>query len=286
VEVLWLIYIGVTGWGDHDSLYPGPISPRDKLKEYAGHFPTVEVDTAFYAIQPSRNAEKWVKETPESFQFIVKAYQGMTGHQRGEIPFTSKQEMFQAFKNSLKPYIEANKLAMILFQFPPWFDCKRENVEYLRWCKKEMGELPCALEFRHQSWFSPRYRKPTIDFMKQEKWIHSICDEPQSGEGSIPAILEAVDSEKLLIRFHGRNIHGWQKRNAENWREVRYLYRYNHQELKEWATSIQILEKESANIYVLFNNNSGGDAADNAKEMIDHLGLEYENLAPRQLDLF
>jgi uncharacterized protein YecE (DUF72 family) len=122
--------------------------------------------------------------------------------------------------------------------------------------------------------------------MKTENWIHSICDEPQSGEGSIPTVLEAIDPAKLLIRFHGRNVYGWQKRNAENWREVRYLYRYNHQELEEWANSIRKLATDTANVYVLFNNNSGGDAADNAKEMIDLLKLEYEDLAPRQLDLF
>lgn len=281
-----MIYIGVTGWGDHDSLYPDQISPRDKLKEYAGHFPTVEVDAAFYAIQPKRNAEKWVKDTPDSFQFIVKAYQGMTGHQRGEIPFETKQEMFEAFKDSLEPYIEHNKLAMVLFQFPPWFDCKRENVEYLRWCKSQMDVIPSALEFRHQSWFAPVFKQKTLKFMTEENWIHSICDEPQSGEGSIPAVLETTNKDKLLIRFHGRNVHGWQKRNAENWREVRYLYRYNHQELSEWADSIQKLAVECKDIYVLFNNNSGGDAADNAKQMMELLGLEYEDLAPRQLDLF
>jgi uncharacterized protein YecE (DUF72 family) len=281
-----LIYIGVTGWGDHDSLYPSGTSSRDKLKYYAGHFPIVEVDSAFYAIQPKRNAEKWVQETPESFQFIVKAYQGMTGHMRGEIPFESKEAMFFAFKDSLQPYIEKNKLAMVLFQFPPWFSCKRENVDYLRWCKQEMDEVPCALEFRHQSWFAPPYKQKTLDFMKQENWIHSICDEPQSGEGSIPTVLTAVDHQRVLVRFHGRNVHGWQKRNAENWREVRYLYRYNQKELEEWRESIVKLSKETEHVYLLFNNNSGGDAADNAKDMMNLLDIEYEGLAPRQLDLF
>jgi uncharacterized protein YecE (DUF72 family) len=175
---------------------------------------------------------------------------------------------------------------MALFQFPPWFDCKRENVEYLRWCKNEMDDIPCALEFRHQSWFSLQYRKGTLDFMKAEKWIHSICDEPQSGEGSIPTVIEALNRNRVLVRFHCRNIHGWQKRNAENWREVRYLYRYNKIELLEWADSIRKLANESINVYLLFNNNSGGDAADNAKEMIEILELEYDGLAPRQLDLF
>jgi uncharacterized protein YecE (DUF72 family) len=281
-----LIYIGVTGWGDHDSLYPGQISARDKLAAYAGHFPIVEVDAAFYAIQPKKNAQKWVNETPESFQFIVKAYQGMTGHMREGIPFDDKQQMFNAFKESLEPYIENNKLAMVLFQFPPWFACSRENIEYLRWCKNEMGDIPCALEFRHQSWFTPHYLQKTLDFMTVEKWIHSICDEPQSGEGSIPTVLNATDAKKVLVRFHGRNVHGWQKRNGENWREVRYLYRYNQQELQEWADAIRELTKECATIYLLFNNNSGGDAADNAKEIMNLLHIEYEGLAPRQLDLF
>ena len=281
-----MIYIGVTGWGDHDSLYPGPIASRDKLKAYAGHFPIVEVDTTFYAIQPKRNSDKWVHDTPETFQFIVKAYQGMTGHMRGEIPFETIQTMFAAFKESLEPYIQHNKLAMVLFQFPPWFACKRENVEYLRWCRQEMREIPCALEFRHQSWFASPYREKTLDFMKEENWIHSICDEPQSGEGSVPTILQPTTTDKVLVRFHGRNVHGWQKRNAENWREVRYLYRYNQKELQEWANLVGTLAQECENVYLLFNNNSGGDAADNAKDMIKLLQLEYKGLAPRQLGLF
>ncbi|ETI70564.1 hypothetical protein BAVI_01819 [Neobacillus vireti LMG 21834] len=39
-------------------------------------------------------------------------------------------------------------------------------------------------------------------------------------------------------------------------------------------------------MYLLFNNNSGGDAADNAKEMMNLLHIEYDDLAPRQLGLF
>jgi uncharacterized protein YecE (DUF72 family) len=210
----------------------------------------------------------------------------MTGHQRGDIPFENQKEMFKAFKESLQPYLEHHKLAMVLFQFPPWFDCKRDHVEYLRFCKSEMGDFPCALEFRHQSWFYPNLKEKTIDFMKKESWIHSICDEPQAGQGSIPIVLESTHPNKVLVRFHGRNVHGWQQRKGIDWREVRYLYRYNKEELENWIEKIRELEKTCENIYVLFNNNSGGDAADNAKEFIQLLNIEYTNLAPRQLDLF
>jgi len=280
-----MITIGLTGWGDHDSLY-GNTPARDKLKDYSSYFPVVEVDASFYAIQPVKNAERWVADTPSSFQFIVKAYQGMTGHQRGEIPFQDKHEMFNAYRESLKPYQEAGKLAMVLFQFPPWFDCKRENVHYLRWCRKEMGEIPCALEFRHQSWFQAGMKEKTLQFMEKEKWVHSICDEPQAGSGSIPTVLETTTKDQVLVRFHGRNVAGWNKKTGDNWREVRYLYRYNEKELKEWAVRVKQLEQKVNNVFVLFNNNSGGDAADNAQEMIELLGIEYNDLNPRQLDLF
>lgn len=287
LEVVCLITIGVTGWGDHYSLYKQGLSPKDKLKEYAANFPTVEVDASFYAVQPEKNAKKWVKDTPADFQFIVKAYQGMTGHQRGDIPFDTKGEMFTAYIDSLTPYIEANKLGFVLFQFPPWFDCKKAHIDYLRWCKKRMGDIPCALEFRNQSWFLPKFRQSTIQFMKQEGWIHSICDEPQAGERSIPTVLEATREDKVFIRFHGRNVHGWnQAVEGKTWREVRYLYRYNEAELTEWVENIRMLNKQSRHVYVVFNNNSGGDAADNAKQLIKMLGIEYNNLAPRQLDLF
>ncbi|WP_100332178.1 DUF72 domain-containing protein [Bacillus xiapuensis] len=281
-----MLYIGVTGWGDHDSLYPDGTAPRDKLQEYAAHFPIVELDASFYAVQPLRNMQKWVSETPDRFQFIVKAYQGMTGHERGEIPFESKEQMFQAFKSSLEPMKAAGKLAMVLFQFPPWFDCQRKNVHYLRYCKEEMGDLPLAVEFRHQSWYSSAYMEQTLHIIEKEGWIHTVCDEPQAGEGSVPIILQATDSKKTLVRLHGRNQHGWMKQSNKDWRKVRYLYRYSDNELKQWTSFAAELQKQSEDVYILFNNNSGGDAADNAKRMIELAEVKYDHLASRQLGLF
>ncbi|WP_226669416.1 DUF72 domain-containing protein [Metabacillus litoralis] len=281
------IQIGLTGWGDHDSLYSATTNTSKKLQEYAAHFPTVEIDASFYAIQPERNIRKWLKETPEQFQFIPKAYQGMTGHLHGELPFTSKEEMFNAFIKSVEPLKAENKLAMVLFQFPPWFDCTKENVAYLKWCREQMGDFEVALEFRNRSWFSPVYYEKTLQFMESEKWIHSIVDEPQAGERSIPTVLHPTDPNKSLIRLHGRNVHGWNKpASGEDWRDVRYLYRYNQEELEQWKENLAFLQKNSKMTYMLFNNNSGGDSAANAKMMINILDIKYSGLAEKQLSFF
>ncbi|AJD91942.1 hypothetical protein JMA_26250 [Jeotgalibacillus malaysiensis] len=282
-----MIYIGLTGWGDHPDVYDEHSSKQDKLKDYAGHFPIVELDASFYAVQPERNMKKWVAETPDSFKFIVKAYQGMTGHQRGDIPFESKEEMFKAFRLSLTTLIEADKLGVVLLQYPPWFDCQKQNVDYIRYCKQQLEGLPLAVEFRNQTWYSDEFRDRTLQFLKDEELIHSVCDEPQAGEGSIPLIAESTHQGVTVFRLHGRNVAGWTKKGNENsWREVRYLYDYREAELKDLVPVLQKLDRASDKVYVLFNNNSGGHAAANAKTMIELLGLDYGGLAPRQLDLF
>lgn len=280
------IQIGVTGWGDHDSLYNDQVAAKDKLSVYGSHFPTVEVDSSFYAIQPQKNYQKWINETPNEFSFVVKAFRKMTGHDRESMSVDEAKDLFKAYRESIEPMKESGKLFALLFQFPPWFDVKKENIRKLRRIKEWYPDLPLSLEFRHQSWFSPAYRADTLRFMKEEGWIHTICDEPQSGEGSVPTVLEATSEEKTVIRFHGRNEYGWSLSGSPDWRKYRCLYRYNEKELHEWVERLEKLKQQSKEIVVLFNNNSGGDAADNAKQLIDMLGIEYQNLNPRQMDFF
>ncbi|WP_168123217.1 DUF72 domain-containing protein [Paenibacillus sp. HB172176] len=269
------IHIGLAGWGDHDSLYPRGTKAGDKLKVYAEHFRTVEVDSTFYAIQSQERFAAWVGSTPDTLHFVVKAYQGMTGHQRGDAPGDQELDaMTAAFCRMLEPAREAGRLTAALFQYPPWFDCTSGNVLLLREMKRRMSGFPCALEFRHQSWFEGGMREKTLAFMQKEGWIHSICDEPQAGVGSVPTVLAPTDKEATIVRMHGRNESGWNSGGKPNWREVRYLYRYSEDELREWADKLTQLERLSGTVSVIFNNNSGGDAADNAKQLMRLLGLK------------
>lgn len=64
------------------------------------------------------------------------------------------------------------------------------------------------------------------------------------------------------------------------------FYRYSNEELAQWQKNIEQLQHHSKHITVLFNNNSGGDASDNAKQLINMLDLSYEGLNPRQMGLF
>ncbi|MBE1443609.1 DUF72 domain-containing protein [Paenibacillus sp. OAS669] len=281
-----MIHIGLAGWGDHDDLYGEGNPGRDKLKVYSRHFPIVEVDSSFYAVQAETTYEKWVHDTPDDFGFIIKAYQGMTGHSRGKIPFDDEAAMFEAFIRSIGPVQAAGKLKTVLFQYPPWFDCTRAHVQKLREAKERMGYIPVALEFRHQSWFTPEMRDKTLSFMEKEGWMHSICDEPQAGLGSVPTVLHPTVRSMTMVRMHGRNQEGWSQASVPNWRDVRYLYRYSRDELMEWKQHLERLQEKTDELCVIFNNNSGGDAAANAKQLMELLGMQPKENAPKQLDLF
>lgn len=281
-----MISIGLTGWGDHPEVYSEVTAAKYKLFDYSGHFPVVEVDTSFYAIPSPENIEKWCKDTPDNFQFVVKAYQGMTGHLRDELPFETRNDMFNAFRKCAETFKKHGKLAMVLVQFPPWFDCQGKNVQYIRYIKQQLMDYPIAIEFRNQTWYSPQMKEKTLQFLKEHELIHTICDEPQAGSGSVPFVAIATQ-QKVLIRIHGRNVHGWRNiGHGENWRKVRFLYDYNEDELQKLAEYIKQLEHQSNDVFVLFNNNSGGHAAKNAKRMQQILQLEFDGLAPKQLGFF
>ncbi|MDI7743982.1 DUF72 domain-containing protein [Lysinibacillus fusiformis] len=128
---------------------------------------------------------------------MVKAYQGMTGHLRDDNPYETRNEMFEAFRQCASAFQNANKLAMILVQFPPWFDCSVKNVNYIRYVKQQLAEFPIAVEFRNRTWYSAERKDETIRFLKEHGFIHTVCDEPQAGVGSVPFVGEASHEKAL-----------------------------------------------------------------------------------------
>ena len=57
----------------------------------------------------------------------------------------TRQELFDAFKEMLAPLQESHKLAMVLVQFPPWFDCSSQNIKYILYVKQQLQDYQCVL---------------------------------------------------------------------------------------------------------------------------------------------
>lgn len=121
--------------------------------------------------------------------------------------------------------------------------------------------------------------------MSRAAFSLAIIDEPQLLNTTIPFDPFVTNPNFALFRFHGRNAQGWQA-NDKDWRKKRTLYRYSEKELQELACEVKAVDSKTKEIGVIFNNNSGGDAAENALALQKILNIQPDGLNPTQMDLF
>lgn len=285
-----LIRVGTCAWNDHEHFYPPGLKAGDRLAYYARHFNLVEVDSTYYHLQPRRNFEKWARVTPDDFVFNVKAHRSMTLHERPRPSEETLLDTFAVFREALQPLAEAGKLKALHFQFPPWFVRSREHMDYLRWVRDRLPDATISVEFRHRSWFrGPEETAETLHLLKGLNYVHTICDEPQIGSGSVPPVVEATHPGLAILRLHGRNAQTWYRRTQTSGERFDYLY--TQEELAAWVPPLEALAERVDEVHVLFNNNRADYAVRGARMMQQLLHLtpaaEEEPTPPWQnLDLF
>ncbi|NLR08967.1 MULTISPECIES: DUF72 domain-containing protein [Lactobacillaceae] len=282
-----MITIGLTTWKEHPALIGGEQRPVT-LNEYAARLPLVELDTPFYGIPRQSTVANWQAAVPDGFQYILKANQVMTQHDQRQEPATMAERTtaFDQFKVAVAPLVDHRQLRTVLFQFPPYFNRTTANIQYLRDVRVQMGQLPVAVEFRSPSWFEDAgMTTDVLAYLKSLKLTNVTTDEPHNLNNGIPLIETVTTPELAVVRLHGRNTEGWFNQGA-NWRKTRTLYKYSEDELQTIAALVRRLAAQAKDVCVIFNNNSGKDAAPNALRLQVILGLHWDNLAPQQLDLF
>lgn len=276
-----MIQIGCTSFKEHTYLTG---KKETSLFEYAAHFPLVEMDTSFYAIPKQTYVKEWLKQVPKHFQFIMKLPKVFTKHEDlGE--GNTLNELAQEFLESLRPMFEQGQLFCLLAQFPPFFACTRENVDYLRRIRQLFPNIPLAVELRNNSWYSPALLEQTRSFMKEQHFSLVMADEPKKLSSTIPLDDFVSHSNFAFFRFHGRNDAGWNATGPDA-KRLRTNYRYQKEELNSLKEAVIKAEEQSKKVAVIFNNNAGGDAAENALQFKDLLQLNFENLNPNQMELF
>lgn len=281
-----MITIGLTTWKEHPALIGGEERPVT-LTEYAGRLPVVELDTPFYGIPRQSTVANWQAAVPDGFQYILKANQVMTRHDRQHpLEEAGITAAFDQFIMAIQPMVTAGKLMTVLFQFPPFFNRTTANIQYLRDVRLKMGKLPVAVEFRSPSWFeTPGMTADVMAYLQSLKLTNVTTDEPHNLNDGIPLVETVTTPELAVVRLHGRNAQGWFNQGAD-WRKTRTLYRYSEAELQDIASLVKRVAQHAQQVCVIFNNNSAKDAAPNALRLQKILGLHWQNLAPQQLDLF
>ena len=245
------IRIGTSGWYYRHWLgpyYPVQLRPSAMLRFYAAHFDTVELNNSFYHLPSASAVAGWRDETPDGFLFAVKASRYLTHIKR----LKESDEGLRRFLSVMAPLGE--KLGPILFQLPPRWACDRERLAGF------LEALPrdhrCVFEFRDQSWHVP------LVFQLLERHGMAYCLYDRADFRTTPVIT----ADFTYIRFHGPG--------------SRHDGDYPRETLETWANWITGWAGHISDVYVYFNNDVGGHAVKNARELACLLGLAVPTMEP------
>ena len=152
----------------------------------------------------------------------------------------------------------------VLLQFPYSFRYVRGNREYLARLTDRMVGLPLAVEFRNAEWFHER----VFDGMRRAGLALVCVDAPRLP--NLPPPLHEVTAPLGYIRLHGRNAADWWEGRDQR----RYDYSYGDDELREWLPRIASMTEKASRLLVFFNNHWQGQAAQNAKRLMELIAQE------------
>lgn len=232
------ILIGTSGWSYahwREIFYPREVAARDYLSFYATQFPTVEVNSSFYHLPSEISVARWVNMTPGGFCFAVKASRYIT-HRLRLRECSEPLAVFLRLARGFGP-----KLGPILFQLPPGLH--RDDTLLADFLALLPPDLRIAIEFRHPSWY-----EDAIFTLLSSRGI-ALCLHDLRGSAA-PSV---VTARFVYVRFHGPH--------------QAYTGSYNEEQLAAWAERTKSWAEDGHDVYVYFNNDIGGYAVKNAREL-------------------
>jgi uncharacterized protein YecE (DUF72 family) len=162
--------------------------------------------------------------------------------------------------------VEAGKLGVLLFQFPPWFGIRKSNKEYMLEVAARCKPLRPVFELRNASWFDGANQNETLDWLRAHQLPFVCVDMPQGYKSSIPPVLAAT-SDVAVVRFHGHS-DKWTSKDIHE----KFGYNYSEKELADWAPKLRELAAETDRTHILMNNCYSSYAQSNASTLIGLLG--------------
>lgn len=243
------ISLGTCGWSYKE--WVGPLygqQEKSMLKAYTKIFPTVEIDSTFYAYPSKGTIMGWSKYSPEGFIFSAKLPKLITHEKRLDIT-QGTEEALQKFTELMEPLQITNKLGCILIQLPPSFDYKLNELE--NFFKIIPSDFRFAIEFRDLSWM----KDETWKLLHKYQIAYTVVDEPL-----LPPEIH-ITSDFAYFRWHGHGTKPW------------YNYRYEKQELEPWILKMKETSTKVEKIYGYFNNHYHGYAPENCLQVLEMLGI-------------
>jgi uncharacterized protein YecE (DUF72 family) len=286
------VFIGVSGWRYtpwRGNFYPGGLAQARELQYASRHFNSIELNGSFYSLQRPAYYAAWAAETPPGFVFAVKGGRYITHMLKLR---NAQAALGNFFASGL--FALGDKLGPILWQFPPNLGFHADVFEAFlaalpmtteaaaqvaarrdqRLKGRELLEplhrqrLRHAVEVRHESFVDPAF----IALLRKYKVAWVVADTPQPWP-----LFEDVTADFVYMRLHGST-------------EL-YKSRYTGEQLDRWAACIDAWRhgrepadarriapkaapvRAARDVYCYFDNTDKLHAPDNARELMQRLGL-------------
>jgi len=230
------LFVGTSGWQYKDwrnVLYPEGVPVRLWLEEYTGHFPTVEINNAFYRLPTRETFEAWRARVPEDFVVAVKASRYLTHIKRLKDPEEPVHRLMSHAAGL------GDRLGPVLLQLPPTL---RADPALLDAC---LARFPAgtrvAVEPRHDSWWTPEVRGVLESRGAALCWADVLAR-------PVAPLWRTTDWG--YVRFHQGRARPWP--------------RYGRRSLETWVDRIATTFRDTEDVYGYFNNDPGGAAVQDA----------------------
>ncbi|MDB5477819.1 MAG: hypothetical protein JWM96_314 [Alphaproteobacteria bacterium] len=248
-------YIGCSGWYYWHwagQFYPAELPRKDWFSHYSSNFDTVELNAPFYSWPTIATVKTWLKQAGErKFIYTVKVSELITHIRK----FQDTKELVQDFSHIAD--MLGPRMGCFLFQLPPSVHYSPELLQDI------LSQLDHTrrnvVEFRHASWWN----EEVYAAFREKGTIFCACSGPRLPDDLVKT------ADDIYVRFHG----------TSQW----YRHEYSQEELAVWVRRIK--ESGAKNVWAYFNNDIGGHAIHNAKELLKQLQQWDRKVAKASKDL-
>jgi uncharacterized protein YecE (DUF72 family) len=280
--------IGLSGWsyqGWRGDFYPQGLPQKQELAYASSHFPSLEINGTFYGLSTPKTMRAWYQTVPDDFVFAVKGSRFITHNKK-------LNDVGEPLANFMASGILElrDKLGPILWQLGPSLRFDAERIDrFLALLPRDLdavadlaGEATMerasardrlGANHRVRHVIEPRHESFFVEEMASITRRHGVAI--AFSHSSAWPYTEELTAGFVYLRLHGPR--------------ALYASGYTGAELEEWAERIRawssgsepddarrITERDPPrrkhrDVYVYFDNDSGGHAPRDAVELISLL---------------
>lgn len=256
------IALGTSSWlfdAWRGVFYPEEVAPRDFLSYYARRFPTVEVNTTFYASPRESTVARWIDAVPEGFTFCCKFPRTIT-HDKRLVDCEEETTEFLARLRQLGEHA-----APAFLQFPPSFSRRqhgRQLAAYLDWLAPQVADLRIAVEVRAHDLMTPAF----ATFLAERNLGLVLVDRvatPDMTSAWLELLAAGQTPDFVVVRWIGDDENGPQR--------DRELSAPRNADLDRWAVRLAVFNRLAVDLFGYMHNPYEGHAPASVRRLQERL---------------